>query len=58
METIIDFSSSISVKISASEAIKRITNIPEWWDITFSGSAQAQNDEFVVKMEGILSSTL
>jgi hypothetical protein len=52
METQIDFSSSISAKISASEAMKRIASIPAWWDITFSGSAEAQNDKFIVKMGG------
>ncbi|HTI10213.1 MAG TPA: SRPBCC domain-containing protein [Puia sp.] len=47
-----NFSSSITAKISATEAIKRISDVPEWWGITFSGSAKKQNDTFVVKMGG------
>ena len=47
-----DFTSSISAKISASEAVKRISNIPGWWGITFSGSSEKQNDQFIVKMGG------
>src|SRR3981081_2361029 len=47
-----DFNSSISAKISANEAIKKISNVPEWWGITFTGSAEKQNDKFTVKMGG------
>src|SRR5882757_6912851 len=47
-----DFNSSITAKISPSEAINKISNVPEWWGITFSGSAKKQNDTFVVKMGG------
>ncbi|PNV73576.1 SRPBCC family protein [Leptospira inadai] len=47
-----NFSSSISVKIGASEAIKKISNVPEWWGITFTGSSEKQNDKFIVKMSG------
>jgi len=47
-----DFTSSISAKISATEAIKRIGNVPEWWGITFSGSSEKQHDTFIVKMGG------
>ena len=47
-----DFISSISAKISAGEAIKKISNIPGWWGITFSGSSEKQNDQFIVKMGG------
>jgi hypothetical protein len=47
-----DFNSSISAKISASEAIKKISNVTEWWGITFSGSSEKQNDKFIVKMGG------
>lgn len=45
-----DFNSSISAKISADEAIKRIGRVPEWWGITFSGHSEKQNDHFIVKM--------
>ena len=47
-----NFNSSITAKISASEAIKKISNIPEWWGITFTGSSEKQNDKFTVKMTG------
>jgi Activator of Hsp90 ATPase homolog 1-like protein len=47
-----DFQCSISAKISAEDAIKRIGNIPKWWGVTFSGSTEKQNDKFVVKMTG------
>jgi hypothetical protein len=42
----------ITAKISASEAIKRINKVPEWWGVTFSGSSEKQKDQFVVKMSG------
>lgn len=47
-----DFNSSISAKISADEAIKKISNVPEWWGVTFTGSSEKQNDKFTVKMTG------
>jgi hypothetical protein len=47
-----NFNSSISAKITAGEAIKKISNVPGWWEITFSGVSEKQNDEFVVKMGG------
>jgi hypothetical protein len=47
-----DFTSSISAEISASEAIKKISSVPEWWGVTFTGSAINQNDTFTVKMSG------
>jgi len=47
-----DFTCSISAKISASEAIKKISNVPEWWGITFTGSSEKENDKFNVKMGG------
>lgn len=47
-----NFTISISAEISAEEAIKKISNVPEWWGITFSGNSGKQNDQFVVKMGG------
>jgi len=47
-----DFTSSISTKISANEAIKMISNVPEWWGITFTGDSKIQGDNFIVKMGG------
>ena len=46
------FESSISAKISADEALKKISNVAGWWGVSFSGSAEKQNDKFVVKMTG------
>ena len=47
-----NFHSTITVDAPASEAIKKISNIPEWWGITFTGSSEKQNDKFTVKMSG------
>lgn len=47
-----NFNTTITVNTSAGEAIKKISNIPEWWGITFIGSAEKQNDKFTVKMSG------
>ncbi len=47
-----NFTSSTSAKISADEAIKKISNVPGWWGITFSGNSEKQNDQFIVKMGG------
>ena len=46
------FTSSISAPISADEAIKRISNIPGWWGVAFSGNSEKQDDQFVIKMGG------
>jgi len=47
-----DFNSSISAKISADEAIKKISNVPGWWGVTFEGSSEKPNDKFTIKMGG------
>lgn len=47
-----NFNSSITAKISANDALKKISNIPDWWGVTFSGSAEKQNDKFVIRMGG------
>jgi hypothetical protein len=47
-----DFNISISTKINADEATKKISKVPEWWGIAFTGSAEKQNDQFTVKMGG------
>jgi hypothetical protein len=47
-----NFNCSISANISSSEIINKISNLPGWWGITFSGSAEKQNDTFNVKMSG------
>jgi hypothetical protein len=48
----IDFTSSIIAKIGAHEAIKKISQVPEWWGVSFIGSAEKQNDTFTIKMGG------
>jgi hypothetical protein len=47
-----NFNSSISVSISADEAIKKISNVSGWWGVAFSGKSEKQNDHFVIKMGG------
>lgn len=47
-----DFTSSISAEISANEAIKKISSVPEWWGVTFSGDSTKLNDKFTIKMGG------
>jgi len=47
-----DFNSSTSANISPDDVIKKICNVPGWWGVTFAGSAEKQNDTFVVKMTG------
>jgi len=47
-----NFNSSISAKISADEAIKKISNVPGWWGVAFSGNSEKQNDQFIIKMGG------
>jgi|ERR1044072_16563 hypothetical protein len=47
-----DFNSSISANISADEAIKKISNLPEWWGVAFTGNSEKQNDQFILKMGG------
>ena len=47
-----NFTSSISANIRASEAIKKISNVPGWWGVTVTGDTEKPNDQFVVKMGG------
>lgn len=47
-----DFNCSFTASISASEAMKKINSVPEWWGVNFSGSTKQQNDQFVIKMGG------
>jgi len=47
-----DFNTSITARISARDAQKKISEVPAWWGISFSGNAEKQNDKFVVKMGG------
>ena len=47
-----NFNRSISAKISADDAIKKINNITDWWRVSCSGSCEKQNDKFIVTMGG------
>ena len=47
-----DFNSNISAKISADEAMKKISNVPGWWGVAFSGNSEKRNDQFIIKMGG------
>jgi len=47
-----NFNCSFTANMSAAEAITKISNVPEWWDVTFTGSAEKQNDTFTVTMGG------
>ena len=47
-----NFNCSIAAKMSVGEAIKKISNVPEWWGVTFTGNSEKQNDKFTVKMTG------
>jgi Activator of Hsp90 ATPase homolog 1-like protein len=47
-----DFNSSISANISAGEAVKKISHLPDWWGVQFTGSSEKQNDQFTIKMGG------
>lgn len=45
-----DFNCSFSAKITAGEAISKISKVPEWWGVTFTGNSEKQDDQFVIKM--------
>ncbi|OQP48023.1 ATPase [Niastella yeongjuensis] len=45
-----DFNSSFSAPISASEAIKKISNITGWWGVNLTGNSEKQNDTFQITM--------
>jgi len=47
-----DFTCSIKVDLSAAEVIAKISKVPEWWGVAFTGVAEKQGDQFVVKMGG------
>ena len=43
-----DFSYSITVKASAKDAMKKISEVNKWWAKDFKGKAAKLNDEFSV----------
>ncbi|MDR3679441.1 MAG: SRPBCC domain-containing protein [Flavipsychrobacter sp.] len=44
-----NYHSSISVPVSADEAINKIARVSDWWAKNFEGSAQKLNDVFTVR---------
>ncbi len=44
-----NFHRTISVHVSAAEAMKKISQVNLWWAKNFSGSAEKLNDKFTVK---------
>lgn len=47
-----NFSTGFTAMVNAAEAIKKISNVPGWWGVSFSGSAVQQDDTFVITMGG------
>jgi len=46
------FNSSFTAPISAGEATQKISNVPGWWGVSFTGNAEKQNDTFKLTMGG------
>lgn len=47
-----DFTSTISAEMSAAEMTNKISKLPEWWGVAFSGKCQNENDQFTIRMGG------
>ncbi|HUN65780.1 MAG TPA: SRPBCC domain-containing protein [Bacteroidota bacterium] len=47
-----DFTFSISVNLTARDTVKKICSVSDWWGVTCTGSADKQNDTFIVTMTG------
>lgn len=47
-----NFNRSITVNISASEAMNKISRITDWWGVTCTGKAENLGDKFIIKMGG------
>ncbi len=47
-----NFSSSFTVNANAADAMKKICNVPGWWGVSFTGSAERHGDTFIIKMGG------
>jgi hypothetical protein len=47
-----NYQTGFSAKIGADEAIGKISNIAEWWGVTFTGHSEKQTDKFTIKMGG------
>lgn len=45
-----DIQCSFSAKISADEALNKISSVAGWWGVGFEGSAGKQGDQFIIKM--------
>jgi hypothetical protein len=44
-----DYTATISAKITAKEAIDRISRVPDWWTKGFTGAAHKVGDTFTVR---------
>lgn len=44
------FSTQINITISSEEALQKISEVANWWGVSFEGSAEKQGDQFVIKM--------
>ena len=44
-----DYTATISAKITAKEAIDRISRVPDWWTKGFTGASQKPGDTFTVR---------
>jgi hypothetical protein len=44
------FSTKITIAISPEAALQKISEVANWWGVSFEGSAEKQGDRFVVKM--------
>lgn len=44
-----DFHSAVTVNASATEVLKKISQVDLWWAKNFSGSAEKLNDQFTVR---------
>jgi hypothetical protein len=44
-----DYSSSITANITAQEAMKRISQVADWWTASFTGASGKVGDAFTVR---------
>lgn len=47
-----NYTSNFSVNLSAVEVMQKISNVPGWWGVSFTGSAGNKDDNFVIEMGG------
>ncbi|MEX6690024.1 SRPBCC domain-containing protein [Danxiaibacter flavus] len=47
-----NYSRNFTVNLSAAEIMQKISNVPGWWGVSFTGSASNKDDNFVIEMGG------